>query len=125
VPNPPSNRKAPAPQPDSPAASYKAVLDDLLLQIPGVEAGQVSGFPAYFVSKRMFACVHDSGVGIRLPVAVATELQFSRHNIVPFQPNGRVSTREWVQINHDQSADYGKDLELFQSSIAFVKTARS
>ena len=85
----------------------------------------MSGFPAYFINKKMFACIHGSGVGIRLPVATATELQFSRGNIVPFLPNGKASTREWVQVNHDDSADYAKDLELFQSSIAFVKAART
>ena len=85
----------------------------------------MSGFPAYFINKKMFACVQDSGVGIRLPVATATELQFSRGNIVPFLPNGKASTREWVQVNHEDSADYAKDLELFRSSIAFVKAART
>jgi hypothetical protein len=112
-------------KPDSRAFSHKAVLDSLLLQIPGVESGDMSGFPAYFIKKKMFACVHDSGVGIRLPVSAATELQFSKGNIVPFQPNGKASTREWVQINHDDSADYEKDLELFHSSIAFVKAERT
>jgi len=85
----------------------------------------MSGFPAYFINKKMFACIHDSGVGIRLPVSVATDLQFSRANIVPFHPNGKASTREWVQINHDDCADYEKDMELFRSSIAFVKAERT
>jgi hypothetical protein len=110
---------------DSPASSHKTVLDSLLLRIPGVEAADMSGFPAYFINKKMFACIHDGGVGIRLPVSAATELQFSRGNIVAFKPNGKASTREWVQINHDDSADYEKDLELCHSSIAFVKAERS
>jgi hypothetical protein len=106
-------------------AGHKSTLDSLLLQFSGVEAGEMSGLPAYFVNKKMFACIHGSGVAIRLPVATATELQFSKGNVVPFQPNGRPSSREWVQINHDDSADYQQDLELFQSSIAFVKAAKS
>jgi hypothetical protein len=112
-------------KPDTPAARHKAVLDKLLLALPSVEGGDMSGFPAYFINQKMFACVHDSGVGIRLPVAAATELQFSKANIVPFQPRGKPSTREWVQINHENSADYEQDLELFRSSIEFVKAQRT
>ena len=110
---------------DSPDANHKPIIDSLLLGIPSVEAGDMSGLPAYFINRKMFACIHGSGVAIRLPAATATELQFSRDDVVPFQPNGRPSSREWVQINHDDPADYSKDLELFHSSIAFVKGGKS
>ena len=108
-------------KPDSGDPGRKAVLDSLLLPIRGVEAGEMSGLPAYFVSKRMFACIHGDGVGIRLPAATAANLQFSNQNAFPFQPKGMPSTREWVQINREQSADYAKDMELFAASIEFVK----
>jgi len=35
------------------------------------------------------------------------------------------STREWIQINRAEAADYEKDLELFQTSLAFVKGGRT
>jgi hypothetical protein len=35
------------------------------------------------------------------------------------------SSREWVQIDRAEAADYEKDLELFQTSIEFVKAARA
>lgn len=111
--------------PDTRAVSHKSVLDALLLPIHGVEAGDMSGLSAYFVNKKMFACIHGGGVAIRLPVAAATDLQFSKANVVPFQPNGKPSSREWVQINHEDSTQYKGDLELFQSSIDFVKATRS
>lgn len=101
------------------------MLDSLLLSIRGVEAGDMSGLSAYFINKKMFACIHGAGVAIRLPIAAATDLQFSKANVVPFQPNGKPSSREWVQINHETSADYKNDLELFNSSIEFVKATRS
>ena len=85
----------------------------------------MSGLPAYFVNKKMFACIHGGGIAIRLPISTATELQFSRGDVGPFQPNGRPSSREWIQINHEDSAEYSKDLGLFQSSVEFVKAARS
>ena len=111
-------------KPDSAVQDHKAVLDSLLLKIPGVEGGEMSGLPAYFINKRMFACIHGGGVGIRLPASTAANLQFSNQNVFPFQPKGMPSTREWVQLNHENSADYTKDRELFVASIEFVKAGR-
>ena len=73
----------------------------------------------------MFACISGEGVGLRLPVATATELQFSRGDVVPFQPAGMTSTREWIQINRADAADYEKDLPLFRASVDFVKGGRT
>jgi len=108
------------PQPDR-----KAQIDALLLGLPGVSARKISGLEAYFVSDRMFACISEEGIGVRLPAATARELQFSRSNVVPFQPRGMASTREWIQINRADAADYAEDLELFRASIAFVKSGKT
>ena len=59
-----------------------------------------------------------------MSASAAANLQFSNGNAAPFQPKGRPSTREWVQINHRDSADYEKDLDLFQASIEYVKAVR-
>jgi hypothetical protein len=110
---------------DTPDSSRKAQIDALLLKLPGVSARKINGLDAYFVADKMFACISGDGVGLRLPVATATELQFSRGNIVPFQPGGMASTREWIQINRAEAAEYEKDLELVKASLAFVKAART
>ena len=110
---------------DTPKSSPKAQIDALLLKLPGVSARKINGLDAYFVSDKTFACISGDGVGLRLPVATATELQFSRDNIVPFQPGGTASTREWIQINRADAAEYEKDLELFQASLNFVKAGRT
>ena len=110
---------------DSPESSRKAQIDALLLKLPGVSARKIHGLDAYFVSDKMFACISGGGIGLRLPAATATELQFSRDNVVPFQPAGVTSTREWIQIDRADAAEYEKDLELFQASLEFVKGARS
>jgi hypothetical protein len=110
---------------DTPKPDRKAQIDALLLKLPGVSARRINGLDAYFVSDKMFACISGDGVGLRLPVATATELQFSRDNIVPFQPGGMASSREWIQINRAEAAEYEKDLELFQTSLEFVKTGRT
>ena len=110
---------------DTPESSRKAQIDALLLTLPGVSARKINGLDAYFVNDKMFACISGNGVGLRLPVATATELQFSRGNVVPFQPGGLASTREWIQIDRAEAAEYEKDLELFQASLEFVKGART
>jgi hypothetical protein len=102
----------------------KAQIDLLLLKLPGVSARKINGLDAYFVADKMFACISGNGIGLRLPVATATELQFSRENVVPFQPGGMASTREWIQIDRAEATDYEKDLELFQASLDFVKSGR-
>ncbi len=110
---------------DKPETSRKAQLDALLLKLPGVSARKINGLDAYFASDRMFACISGKGVGVRLPVAAATELQFSRGDVVAFQPAGLPSTREWVQIDREDAAGYEKDLEVFQAAIDFAKGKRS
>ena len=102
----------------------KAQIDALLLKLPGVSARKINGLDAYFVSDRMFACISGDGIGLRLPVAAATELQFSRDNVVPFQPGGMASSREWIQIDCAEATEYEKDLDLFRASLEFVKTGR-
>jgi hypothetical protein len=109
---------------DAPSTDRKSLIDAVLLKLPGVSAKKIGGMDAYVVGDRMFACISGKGVGLRLPVAVATELQFSREGVGPFQPGGMASTREWIQIDREEAADYGKDLELFHASIDFVKGGR-
>ena len=111
-------QKIPEPSP------RKAQIDALLLKLSGASARKINGLDAYFVADKMFACISGDGIGLRLPAATATELQFSRDNVVPFQPSGMASTREWIQINRTDAADYEKDLALFQASLEFVKTGR-
>ena len=103
----------------------KAQIDAVLLKLPGVSARKINGLDAYFVADKMFACISGNGVGLRLPAATARELQFSRENVVAFQPGGVTSTKEWIQIDRAEAADYEKDLELFQAALEFVQAARA
>jgi hypothetical protein len=102
-------------------STRKAQIDALLLKLPGVSAKKINDLDAYYVSDRMFACISGAGIGLRLPAATATELRFSRNNVVPFQPAGMTSSREWIQIDCADVADYEKDLDLFRASLEFVK----
>ena len=108
---------------DVPKSGRKAQLDALLVVLPGVTTATINGLDAYFVNDRMFACINGNGVGLRLPTATATELHFSRGDVVPFQPGGKASSREWIQINRTDAADYEKDLDLFRASMKYVRAA--
>ena len=110
---------------DTPDSSRKAQIDALLLKLPGVTARKINGLDAYFVSDKMFACIASGGVGLRLPAATATELQFSRDNVVRFQPGGMTGTREWIQIDRADAAEYAQDLDLFRTSLEFVRNRRT
>ena len=102
----------------------KSQIDALLLKLPGVTTKKINGLDAYIVSDKMFACISGEGIGLRLPSKTADELQFSRANVSHFNPGGMASTREWIQINRADAADYGGDIDLFKASIAFVKAGR-
>ena len=109
---------------DKPQADRKAQIDAVLLKLPGVVGKKINDLDAYFVNDRMFACISGTGIGLRLPAAAATELQFSRNDVVPFQPRGMPSSREWIQIDRADASEYSKDLAVFQASLDFVKAAR-
>jgi hypothetical protein len=109
---------------DPPTPTLKSHLDAVLLKIPGVVGKKMAGLDAYFMSDRMFACITDNGLGLRVPVSTAQELQFSRADVSEFKPAGVPTTREWVQIHHDDPTDYEKDMDLFVESIKFVRGGR-
>jgi len=98
---------------------HKEVLDTLLLQIPGVVAGRMFGYPAYYVHGKLFACIYGEGVGIKVPEKVAGSL-VGRQGIVRFQPGGRKPMKEWIQINRKRSEDYRGDKEILKISIDYV-----
>jgi hypothetical protein len=101
---------------------HKAVLDSLLLHLPGVVAGRMFGYPAYYVNGKLFACVYGQGVGIKVPAKVADSLA-GRKGIVRFQPLGRRPMKEWIQINRERSEDYRLDLEILMVSADYVALA--
>ena len=108
-------------------STRKSQIDAVLLKLPGVVAKKINKLDAYFVSDRMFACISGDGLGLRLPAATVTNLHFSRNDVVPFQPGGvsAGATREWIQINRADAAEYEKDLDLFRASLEFVKGGRT
>ncbi len=97
----------------------KRVLDSFLLEIPIVVTGKMFGYPAYYVNRKLFACVYEDGVGIKVPYERAQEL-IGKEGIIPFIPMGRREMIEWIQINRTQPEEYLKDREIFEESIEYV-----
>jgi hypothetical protein len=79
------------------------------------------GYPAYYINKKLFACLYEEGVGIKIPEDRVNEL-IGREGIIHFQPMGRRKIREWIQINRKNSEDYLIDKEIFETSIRYVST---
>ena len=100
-------------------SGHKAVLDSLLLNMPSVVEGKMFGYPAYYVNRKLFACIYGEGVGLKVPEEAANKL-LSEEHVVPFQPLGKPKMREWIQINRARSADYRKDINIFRTSVEFV-----
>ena len=98
---------------------HKEVLDAILLQMPGVVAGTMFGYPAYYINKKLFACLYEEGIGIKVPEQVA-DSRVGKKGIIRFQPKGRRPMKEWIQINHERSEDYRKDEELLRISVDYV-----
>jgi hypothetical protein len=98
---------------------HKKVLDSFLLEQEGVTPGKMFGYPAYYVNKKLFACLYEEGVGIKLPEDKAKEL-VGKEGIIPFQPLGRRKMRQWIQINREDSSQYLDDKDIFLESVKFV-----
>ena len=106
---------------DAGKPTRKAQIDAVVLKLPNVATKKIGGLDAYLVNGRMFACISGDGLALRLPAATARDLQFSRENVGPFQPGGTASSKEWIQVNRADAADYEKDFELLQAAFDFVK----
>ena len=101
----------------------KTALDALWLAYPQVRAGKMFGFPAYFVGRKLCACVYEDGLGLKLPAGTIARLLESDPHAAPFQPFGRQKMREWVQITVPAPQDFTAYLAYFEESIQYVMQA--
>lgn len=73
------------------------VLRDLLRHAPNVRERPMFGYPAFFAGGRMFACLSEEGVGLKLPAARVAGL-LDGAGIQAFRPHGKPPMREWVHV---------------------------
>ena len=98
----------------------KAILDEMLGDVPGITIGKAFGFPAYKTGKKVFAFIGDKGVAIKLPAARVKALIAEDEAMQPFEPVEGKIWREWVSIDRAKADDYQNDRVLFDEAIAFV-----
>jgi hypothetical protein len=91
----------------------------MLLNMSNVTEGKMFGYPAYYVNKKLFACIYGEGVGVKVPEKIVPKF-LSDESIIPFQPYGKSKMKKWIQINHVNSEDYHKDMDIFRISVEFV-----
>lgn len=104
--------------PVRPAAN--AVLDDLLLPIPGVKSGKAFGHVAYKINGKIFCFVGDSYVVLKLPAPRVQSVIEGLAEASVFEPNG--VWKEWVSLHHDDFDAYRQNEDLFHESLEFVSS---
>ena len=97
----------------------KTVLDSFLLANELVTPGKMFGFPAYYVGKKLFACVYENGVGLKVPAEAAARL-IGAKGVSPFIPMGRRQMKEWIYLTHPSPEAFWEDRALLESSAEYV-----
>ncbi|MCG3187197.1 MAG: hypothetical protein IOMNBAOH_01794 [Rhodocyclaceae bacterium] len=101
--------------------AYLEVIRSLVQDHPDVRKGWMFGLPAFFVGGKIFACLYENGIGIKLPDAEAARA-LACPGVRPFQPYGKKPMREWIQIDRDRPNVHLDEIGLLDKSIAYVST---
>lgn len=102
-----------------PSQQHAAILDEMLLRVPGVYARKTFGSPAYYVEGKMFACVFGDSIALKLPEATIAEV-LKRDDAGPFEPGGKMMMRGWVRIHRTDSSHYREDEALLLQALEYV-----
>jgi len=100
-------------------SGHHEVIRALLAPYPESHEGRMFGYPAFYASGRMFACVYGNGLGLKLPAEEVSAL-LKRPDFVPFRPHNRPPMREWVQLNRERSEEFAADLPILLKAMRFV-----
>ena len=73
-----------------------AWLSALLIDQPEVTQRSMFGCPAFFTGGRMFACVYEDTIGLKLSAPRVTALLSTVAH--PFAPYGKPPMRQWLAI---------------------------
>ena len=81
------------------------------------------GLPAFFVVGRLFACVSETGVALRIPLEMAQTFVGADH-LRPFAPFGRAPMRGWLHRAVGLEADTSRERALLIATCDYVRTLR-
>jgi hypothetical protein len=101
----------------------KALREDVwhLLSVhPGISSGQMFGCPAFFLGRRMVACIYGDQVGVKLP-ATRVEEVLAQADTEPFQPYGKSRMREWVAVRY-RSGEPNAFAGLLDEAVAYASS---
>jgi hypothetical protein len=99
---------------------HKAMIDSLVLNMPGVKGGKAFGYPAYKVNGKVFAFVGGEGIILKLGEARVKELVATRPPCQIFEVTDGVFWQGWVSINRADSEAFADDIDLIEESVGFV-----
>lgn len=98
-----------------------AVADEMLLSLPGVRAGQMMGHPAYYVGRRLFACVMEDGLLVK-PTPADLAATLARPDVKPFKTNPDAKSMSgWVVVSKADAVKFWDDVELFRRAADAVR----
>jgi hypothetical protein len=98
------------------AAALEA-LEDAIGSAPSVKPHKMFGLPGFSTGGKVFACVMEDGIALKLPKERIAGL--SDPAILPFEARGR-RMNGWVRIRRNSAEDYHQDYGLFEESLAYV-----
>ena len=93
------------------------ILDDLLGPAPTVEPRMMYGDQCFSVAGKVFACVVDGSIALKLPPEVISSLDDDA--IGPFAPGGQ-RMGGWVSIHRDSAIEYEQDTELIERALVYI-----
>ncbi|HEY6911947.1 MAG TPA: TfoX/Sxy family protein [Myxococcales bacterium] len=88
--------------------------------IPDAARRSMFGFPAFFASGKMFACVYQEEVGMRLPGELAPRLK-REERFAEFCPMGHRPMREWVAVDRERALRGGRLRELLAVAAGYAR----
>ena len=100
-------------------------ISKLLAPLPSITEERTPTHATYFIARKIFAFTRSGeggGVAIKLPKERIAEL-IARDDITRLKMGERTMS-EWILLDHVKPGDYGKDIDLFKESIAFVAATK-
>jgi len=92
----------------------------LLAGIGGIRPGKMFGLPAHYIGRRLFVCVYEQGIALKLPLKRVQELIDTGH-CQPFRPLGKAIMRNWTWRPLTESFDPQAEKPLLLESAAHVR----
>ena len=103
----------------------KSLFEDFIAEArviePELRSGAMFGCPTVFLGRRMLGCVYGASIGLKVPAELAARV-LADGRVTPFQPYGKTTMREWIQIDGGRQA-LAAHRDLIAASVAYAQAA--